>query len=776
MNIRLWSRDLSLGARFAVTGGREGWTRTLLTALGVALGATLLLLTTAIPSAVDARDERTRARDVGASAERAGDDTLLITQVDSTFRDQNVTGRLVRAEGAKAPVPPGLTRLPAAGEMMVSPALAELLKSADGRKLLAPRLPYAKVGTVAPEGLLGPREVAYWAGSDQLKAAEGPVTRIRGFGDQQPDAAWDPVLLLLILIALIALLAPVAVFIAAAVRVGGEQRDRRLAAFRLVGAEIAVTRRIAAGEVLAGSLLGLALSVGLFALARGLAGVLPFTETGFLPSDLTPSPLLAGLVCVAVPVSAVLVTLLAMRAVLIEPLGVVRKARPARRKVWWRIALPVLGALLLLPLAGGGKGVEFNQWQVTAGVVLLLLGVTVLLPWVVEAVVPRLPKGGVSWQLAVRRLELSSGNAARSVNGIAVAVAGAIALQCLFVGIEGSYTKATGADTERAQQQILAPWAVSSAEMRTYTKSMTDARGVRRATTLASAEATLDRDNPEAYVSLTVADCIDLRQIATLRTCEDGDVFLLGGKGDEARGDGTRWLKPGREVFITVPDVEDEPSKPVAWKVPQGAAKAASRPDPSGVRRDGLLVTPGALPSLPPGTLNHNAFVSLDESVPDAVEYLRNAVGRADPRLVPMTLRAEQVNDRFATIKRALIAGSSAVLLMIGASLCVAQAEQLRERRRLLAALLAFGTRRRTLALSVLWQTAIPMALGLILAVGTGITLGAVLLRMVERSVRIDWTAVATLSGAGAAVVLAVTVVTLPLLWRLMRPDGLRAE
>ncbi|MFE9556501.1 hypothetical protein ACFYMW_29245 [Streptomyces sp. NPDC006692] len=30
--------DLGLGARFALTGGREGWVRTVLTALGVGLG------------------------------------------------------------------------------------------------------------------------------------------------------------------------------------------------------------------------------------------------------------------------------------------------------------------------------------------------------------------------------------------------------------------------------------------------------------------------------------------------------------------------------------------------------------------------------------------------------------------------------------------------------------------------------------------------------------------------------------------------------------------
>ncbi|MDI5904003.1 hypothetical protein, partial [Streptomyces sp. 12257] len=55
-----------------------------------------------------------------------------------------------------------------------------------------------------------------------------------------------------------------------------------------------------------------------------------------------------------------------------------------------------------------------------------------------------------------------------------------------------------------------------------------------------------------------------------------------------------------------------------------------------------------------------------------------------------------------------------------------------------LSALVAFGTRRRTLSLSVLWQTAIPVGLGLLLASGVGLTLGVVLLKMTDTSVRVD--------------------------------------
>ena len=61
---------------------------------------------------------------------------------------------------------------------------------------------------------------------------------------------------------------PVAVFIATAARFGGEARDRRLAALRLVGADRATTVRVAAGESALGALLGVVVGAVLFLAVR----------------------------------------------------------------------------------------------------------------------------------------------------------------------------------------------------------------------------------------------------------------------------------------------------------------------------------------------------------------------------------------------------------------------------------------------------------------------------------------------------------------------------
>jgi hypothetical protein len=779
MSARQWARDLGMGTRYAFAGGREGWTRALLTAVGVGLGVALLLLTTAIPNALAERDRREEARSDHTFSQQKipkADNTLVVLDADTTFRDLDVRGRLLEPEGPKAPLPPGVSEFPAAGEMVVSPALKELLASDEG-KLLRERLDYRVTGTVGEQGLVGSQELAYFASgkglADQLDHTSG--ARIDSFGNPDLGSSdpWDPVLILLVLVVFVVLLMPVAVFIAAAVRFGGERRDRRLAALRLVGSDSRMTRRIAAGEALAGSVLGLVLGTGFFLLGRQLAATLEVFSVSVFPSYLNPSPLLAALVAVAVPTAAVLVTLFALRGVVIEPLGVVRTAKPARRRLWWRLLLPAGGLAMLFPMVGQGRdGGTFNEYLVVGGVVLLLVGVTALLPWIVETVVARLGSGGIAWQLAVRRLQLSSGTAARMVNGIAVAVAGAIALQMLFAGVEGSYTEQSRYDVSRAQMQVQVPQGVETASA---AGEFRDTEGVRKVTALNEGYLGGQRgDDGDSYVEVTVADCASLREVATLPSCRDGDVFAV--KGGEFDSDTARLAKPGRALWADPGDTTEAGDRWTSWTVPQDIRHAQSREDPTGYRRSGILITPSALPENLASFASAQLYLSLDRSLPDAQDYVRNTAARLDPVAQPMTWQSIESNERYATIRTGLSVGAACVLALIGASLLVSQLEQLRERRKLLSSLVAFGTRRRTLSLSVLWQTAIPIGLGLLLAATVGMALGAVLLRMTDTSIRVDWSSVLSMTGIGAGVVLVVTLLSLPPLWKLMRPDGLRTE
>src|SRR5690606_34512527 len=143
-------------------------------------------------------------------------------------------GMEVQPEGNAPPLPPGLDALPGPGEIVVSPALADLLASPDGA-LIKPRLDYPVVGTIGPDGLTGPAELAYYLGSDTLD--DTIASRIDHFGNAGHGVPFQPLLVVLIVIGFVVLLLPVAIFVAVAGRFGGEQRDRRLAAVRLVGAD-----------------------------------------------------------------------------------------------------------------------------------------------------------------------------------------------------------------------------------------------------------------------------------------------------------------------------------------------------------------------------------------------------------------------------------------------------------------------------------------------------------------------------------------------------------
>ncbi|WP_416972034.1 FtsX-like permease family protein [Streptomyces sp. 4F14] len=785
--MRSWTRDLGMGMRFAFAGGREGWSRALLTAVGVGLGVALLLLTAAVPSALSARDAREDARSdwtYNADTEpKKSDRTVLVARADSTFREESVRGRLVEPEGPHAVLAPGVKEYAKAGGMIVSPKLKELLAS-DSGKLLKERLPYEVVGTIGNQGIVNSQELSYYATVKDLKAktSEGRVMRLDHFGDNRTkqSQAPDPILVLLTVIVIVVLLMPVGVFVSAAVRIGGERRDKRLAALRLVGSDALMTRRIAAGEALAGALLGLVFGAVFFVTGRQLAGQVELREISVQSGDLNPSPLLALLVIVAVPAAAVGVTLLTLRGVVIEPLGVVRTARPSRRRLWWRLLLPIAGAGALYPMIGQGRDRgTFNEYLVVAGVILLLVGVTALLPWLVEMTVSRLGSGGVAWQLAVRRLQLSSGTAARMVNGVAVAVAGAIALQMLFAGIGGYYTKDTGQDTTRAAMEVQVP---SYDRLTAYKTALDKTRGVEKAVGLASTymgDQTYfkSEDGSGRYVRVTLGDCASLQEVAKLPSCQDGDVFRMPrdtvvGE-DYSDGLDVGLLKPGSTVYFSKD--QDRPGL-APWTVPAGIKSARAVDDPTGDRRFGLLMTPKAMPENIEKTAYGSVFVTLDKSLPDAVEYARNTAAVLSPTYEPMMWHETRTSDEYAKIRTGLLVGATCVLGLIGASLLVSQLEQLRERRKLLSSLVAFGTRRRTLSLSVLWQTTVPIALGLVLATGIGIALGSILLAMTGTQIRIDWSGVLTMTGIAAGVVFAVTLLSLPPLLKLLRPDGLRTE
>ncbi|MDK0521856.1 FtsX-like permease family protein [Streptomyces sp. ML-6] len=779
-----WIRDLGLGMRFGAGGGREGWIRTALTAVGVGLGVALLLTAASVPHMLQQRSDRSAARAAnpldpssGGPASKSGA-SVLLADIETEFRGHVVEGWLMRADGAHPVRPPGVDRFPAPGEMVVSPALKELLGSSDGA-LLRERLPYRTVGTIGTPGLVSPNDLVYYAGDDTL--ATGPGThRIAGYGDRNLAEEMPPILIVLIIMICVVLLMPVAIFIVTAVRFGGDRRDRRLAALRLVGTDIRMTRRIAAGEALFGALLGVVTGVAFFLVGRQFVGRIEMWNVSVFPADLVPDLRLTALVVVAVPLTAVVVTLGAMRAVVVEPLGVIRNGRSRGRRLWWRLPLPFAG-LAVLGLTGKVDTYgTVDPYPIAGGAVLVLVGLALLLPWLVEALVNRLHGGPVAWQLAIRRLQLSSGSASRAVSGITVAVAGAVALQMLTAAVADEFIKVTEQDSTRAQFSSYSEKVTRDGATRTV-EALRAAKGVTWAIGKINVYVTHPGDAKGAAggegevqrtTSLTVADCASLREMARIGSCKDGDTFVSHpAKNKELSLWVDKTARKGEDVVATSGDLK----KSVRWRLPADARTVTARNTPLGDETSGILATLGAVdPSTLPDATTET-HVRVDESVEDVAEYVRNAVAEVDRAARVSSLTSVARDKKYASVQRGLQVGGTATLLLIAASMMVSQLEQLRERKRLLSVLVAFGTRRSTLGWSVLWQTAVPVVVGLAVAVAGGIGLGATLISMLDKEVT-DWWLFLPMAGAGGALILLVTLISLPPLWRMMRPEGLRTE
>jgi hypothetical protein len=214
----------------------------------------------------------------------------------------------------------------------------------------------------------------------------------------------------------------------------------------------------------------------------------------------------------------VLSALLALRGTAIEPLGVVRRAKPIRRRLWWRLIPIVVGVAVLSTLTVRDSS-RLTTIAVVVGVACLLVGVPALLPWLLERAVARLSGGRPAFQLAVRRLQLDSGTPARVVAGLAVVLAGAIALQSLLTGQAQAFDPGPLPQRNGAQMEVDVDHAAGDA----VTAALAKLPGVSALHLTQSLELRVD---PNRVYGVRVAGCATWRELAGLRDCHDGDVYV----------------------------------------------------------------------------------------------------------------------------------------------------------------------------------------------------------------------------------------------------------
>ncbi|MFD8495349.1 FtsX-like permease family protein [Amycolatopsis sp. NPDC059657] len=754
-----WAGDLALGIRLAVGGGRTSGTgvaRLLLGTIGIGLAVTVLLFAASADHAISGREARKLAG-VPDSTPIAGVVPLAMRDGSTSFRDKRISVRYVHAGGANSPKPPGLDRIPAPGELVLSPALADLLHSESG-SLLRPRFAGPRIGTIGVAGLVNPDDLRAYIGADASLTGNA----VYAFGSPAPPDGLDPGLLTLLLIGIVSLLAPVFVFVATSARVAGAERDQRLAALRLVGSDLPQVRRIAAAESLVTAACGLALGTAAFLALRGLTPSVRVRDGSLFAADVVPPWPLVVVIVLAVPALSVASALVALRGTAIEPLGVVRRAKPVRRRLWWRLLPIVVGVvpLVTLSLRDGSK---LATVAVGIGVACLLIGVPAILPWLLERAVARFHGGRPAIQLAVRRLQLDSGTPARVVAGLAVVLAGAIALQSLLAGQAkaldpGLLAARTITELNLSADAQAGPGAVAALAK---LPGLTTPYLVR--------QVHLRGADPGRMEGVSIADCETWLAVAGIENCRDGAVYR------DTRADST--VRSGQSYEVRYYDDQDRGIGD--WTVP-ALVPVTRQPNAPSYSSSAILATPGALADIDLSPVWGSATVRMTSDDPDFAEHARNALApftwHASLFVPTPPLQLSPTQQAYLAIRAGLLAASVFTLLLAGVSLLVLGLEQLRERRRTIGMLAATGVPVRVLAGSMVWQNAIPLVLGIGIAVATGLGLSALGARLTGAAFTVDWLAVTVLSGAAAALVLLVTAVTLPSLRGAARVASVRTE
>jgi len=431
---------IRLGLRLAVSGGRVAALRAAFTVVGVAVGVTLVLLIVAAQAAVQGRAERIGWKSAGIDTPATAPDGAWVLTVSDYYRGARITRAYVAALGPHPPVPPGLERLPAPGEVAVSPAMARLLATAPDDEL-DHRYPGRVTMTIGEDGLAHTGELVAVVGMtpEQLGKVRSAAV-VRGFGALPSGYLYDAFIRLYLLLGAVLLVIPILIFIGMATRIAAAQREQRLAAIRLVGATRGQTAVLAVVETAVAVLAGLGLGWGGYELGRRvMVALVTFQDGHFYLEDAVASPAVLAAVAVGVLALTIAATVVSLRWVQLSPLGIVRRFQRSTSgaRHAWRTAPLVLGLTgmvwvvpLLTSLARrfGDTPGSFVNGVLLLNVLPLFLLLTVVglvltgpgLCALVGGAMARLSRR-VAGVIAARRIAADPRAAFRAVSGVVVA-------------------------------------------------------------------------------------------------------------------------------------------------------------------------------------------------------------------------------------------------------------------------------------------------------------------------------------------------------------------
>ncbi|WP_329281039.1 FtsX-like permease family protein [Streptomyces sp. NBC_00691] len=746
----------ALGLRLLWGSGRRGRVRFLLMALGSALGVACLAAVLTIPSILAAHDARTAAREPNP-----GTSNTLYQEFRDPYGSQPLHRVFVARTGSgPSPLPPGIEKLPVAGEAIVSPKLGEILST---NPRTAGLVPGRVTGTIAPEGLGDSEDLYAYIGTIPAKLTEAEELGSFGAGRSWRQIVEPSTLDILRFTLGCIVLLPLVIFLSVCARLSGESRARRLAALRLVGLSVKDTLRVNAGESVAAALVGAVIGIVAYLGVNEIAARLGLPGLHWYPEDGRPSVATVAVCLVGCPALAWSVGQFSARRAARSPISVRRAGEPKPPKKF--------GALLLIPGVGvisgycvlsvmgrDPSGGSASSLLVPGAVLLtgagLVFGLAPITAWLARrlaGVAKSLPLA-----LAMRRTEVDPGSSLRVVTGLVLLVFGASLTQGVLIELGQASRR-----TAPLQEYNVHLSGLDSNQRMALTK----VPRVRTQVVSYSSWDPLDgSDVPHA--NLVVATCAQLSASTQHATgCVDGRIMQLRDQRSNFAYDpkaGERYpfaLKDGRKAIFTVPR---ERVEVLPWDV--------------SVFDSGALIVP---PSLLPAPLadSSGTLTLVSDSDPATIRAVLDGIGAVAP-----TSAVEPVGiviDSLAqlTVIRSLLVVGMVLGLVIGvAAFVVSVADRALERRGQVTALALLGARAGTLRGVQVLQVLLPLGVGLGGAVVAGWLAESSYLITGGGAVHWDWEGLPLLFACALGVLLVAALASVPMVRRHIDPEHIRRD
>lgn len=751
---------IAFGLRLALRGGREAAIRLAVTAVAVALGVGLLLATLAAINGVTTQNARyawLNSGNPGATAPGTPVSPQPAWAMLSTelFEGRSITRVDAAATGPLSPVPPGIPRLPGPGQYYASPAMAALIRATPADEL-GDRYPGRLVGTIGRAALPGPDSLVILVGERPDQLAHLPeATRVAGIATRAPNRcsadcdegadANDIDLILSVTAA--ALLFPVLIFIGTATRFAAARREQRFAAMRLVGATPRQVSTVSSVESTVAAVAGTAVGFGVFYLFRPLLTAVSLTGARFYASDLTLTPVDILLVALGIPLAAAVAARLALRRVRISPLGVSRRVTPKPPRVYRMIPL-VAGIAELAYFVGRRPDTTAGQTRAyLTGIFLMMAGLVIAGPWLtmIGSRVMARRAGRPATLIAGRRLADDPKSGFRAISGLVLA---------LFV---------------------------TSAAIGTITTEIAE-RGVPRGTAASRDTLVGERVPGVPLASVPVPDTVlaglrsvrGVRSVTLIHTNPLGTTLALGGPQATVGG------------LVSCAQLAETPA---FGRCPAGAAAATVPPD---YVFDTSRVPPRYVAGWPAAALSaaqlqrlpvQTIVVATDGSAA-SIERARTALAVALPgQAWPPTATVSEVHANSTSAQ--LLSGYERLadivivisLCIAGCGLAVSVVTGLNDRKRPFSLLRLAGVRLGTLRRVVALESAVPLLVTALVAIGAGF-LAADLFLTAQQGYTVRPPGLgyyATVAG-GIVLCLGVIAATFPMLRRITGPETARNE